>query len=319
VISPSSPSVSITVVVYNSERCVGESVASVRDDVCSGFAELLVVDNASPDASVDVARRACPEAEFLHSRVNRYYAGGCNLAWPHVRGRYWLLLNPDVVVPPGGLRQLVAWMDRCPELGAASPDLTDRLGRRQCPARRFPSLSRTLVELFRLHRLMTPAQRGDFFLGSYWHGGEHLDADWVIGAALLARREAVEAAGLLSEAVPMYAEDSEWCWRIRRAGFRIGLAGQAPWRHNAEQSTSLTWDRPERTLRILRGVYASSATRRGRLYTAVLWFANALAFAIERAHPGRSEIQRATARSISAAHGQLVRRSPLWSRQRVTR
>ena len=303
-----SPTVSVSVVLHNSESCVAESLASVRDDVRSGFAELVVVDNASPDDSVDIARRACPEAQVIHSHVNRYYAGGCNLAWPQVRGRYWLLLNPDVVVPPGGLRRLIAWMDSHPEIGAASPDLADRLGRPQCPARRFPSLSRTLVEMLRVHRLMTPGRRGDFFLGPYWHGGEHLDVDWVIGAALVTRRESVEAAGLLSEAVPMYGEDSEWCWRIRRAGFRIGLSGQTPWLHEGGRSTALTWEAPDTTFRIWRGTYASCVVRRGRLYTALLWCANIAAFTLERVHPRRARVQRELAGAMVDAHLELIRR-----------
>jgi hypothetical protein len=303
---PVDPVVSITMVLYNSAHCVVESLASVRDDVREGFAELVVVDNASPDASVDRASLACPEARVIRSPINRYYAGGCNLGWPHVRGRYWLLLNPDVVVPPGGLRRLVAWMDHHPQIGAASPDLADRLGRPQCPARRFPSLSRTLVEMLRLHRFATPEQQGDFLLGSYWPGGEHLDVDWVVGAALVARREAVEAAGLLSEAVPMYAEDSEWCWRIRRAGFRIGLTGQTPWLHDGGQSTALTWEAPETAFRIWRGIYASCVARRGRLYTTLLWLSNATAFALESVHPRRPEIQRELARAALGAHVKLA-------------
>lgn len=295
-------------VLYNSEHCVGESLTSVRDEVRSGFAELVVVDNASPDDGAVIARRVCPEGEIIHSPTNRYYAGGCNLAWPHVRGRYWLLLNPDVVVPPGGLQRLIAWMDSNPEIGAASPDLADRLGRPQCPGRRFPSLSRTVVEMLRLHRLMSPQQRGDFFLGSYWPGGEHLDVDWVVGAALIVRREAVEAAGLLSEVVPMYAEDSEWCWRIRRAGFHIGLAGPAPWVHDGAQSTGVTWGADEIALRIWVGIYASCVTRRGPAYTTLLWLANAAAFAGESLHPGRSTVQRELARAMLRAHRQMIRR-----------
>src|SRR5438034_1923912 len=105
------PTVTLTVVAYNSESCIAGALASVCDDVRTGYAEAIVVDNASPDKSIDVAVGACPEASVLRSSENRLYAGGCNLAWPHVRGRYWLLLNPDVTVPPGGLRELVEWMD----------------------------------------------------------------------------------------------------------------------------------------------------------------------------------------------------------------
>src|SRR5437868_59908 len=101
------PEVSITLVAYNSESCIGEALLSVRDEVQAGYAEAIVVDNASRDSSAEVAVRACPEAYIIRSTENRYFAGGCNLAWPHVRGRYWLLLNPDVTVPGGGLRELV--------------------------------------------------------------------------------------------------------------------------------------------------------------------------------------------------------------------
>jgi GT2 family glycosyltransferase len=155
---------------------------------------------------------------------------------------------------------------------------------------------------------MTPGRRGDFFLGSYWRGGEHLDVDWVIGAALVARRESVEAAGLLSEAVPMYGEDSEWCWRIRRAGFQIGLVGQTPWLHDGGQSTALTWEAPETTFRIWRGIYASCAIRRGGPYTALLWCANVAAFALERVHPRRTAVQQELARTMVDAHVELIRR-----------
>ncbi len=89
------------------------------------MAELLVVDNASPDDSVQIAKRACPEATVIQATENRFFAGGCNLAWPYVRGDYWLLLNPDVTVPAGGLRNLVAWMDEHPETGAATPNLVE--------------------------------------------------------------------------------------------------------------------------------------------------------------------------------------------------
>src|SRR4030081_1027397 len=100
----------------------------------------------------------------------------------------------------------------------------------------------------------------------------------------------------------MYAEDSEWCWRIRRAGFRIGLAGETSWLHDGEQSTAATWDASERTLRIWQGIYASCVARRGRVYTTVLWLANATAFAAEGVHPGRSKEERSLARAMLSAH-----------------
>ena len=300
------PAVSVTVVLHNSASCIEATLDSVRDDVASGIADLVVVDNASPDDSVALARQACPEATIVRSDQNRYFAGGCNLAWPYVSGRYWLLLNPDVVVPANGLRDLVAWMDAHPAVGVASPEFVTASGDFQPAAGRFPSIGRSLTEMLRLHRLMSPSRRAQFFLGPYWHGGEHVDVDWVPGAAMIARREAVDAVGLLAEHLPMYAEDTEWCWRMRRHGYRVAVTDGMAWRHTPEQSSSRTWDPKPRKVRIWRGLYASSEVRRGRTYTKLLWAVNLLAFTVEGLHPGRTSLARTRSRVTAAAHLQLA-------------
>ena len=306
--SESLPVVSITVVLYNSAQCLREALLSVREDVRSGFAELLVVDNASPDEGAEIVEREFPEARLIRSDSNRKFAGGCNLAWPYVRGRYWLLLNPDAVVPQNGLRELVAWMDKQPELGAASPKLLGKQGQDQCAGRRFQSISRSILELTRLHLLLTKRARANMFLGSYWNGSDHTDVDWVPGAALIARREAVQDAGLLSEEVLFYGEDSEWCWRIRKAGWRIGVCGQVSFEHEEGQSTSRTWDDEERSQRMWRGIYDACRLMRGSLYTKLLTALNATAFAIEAFDPRRGAQDRLKSRKLLEAHLTLLKR-----------
>jgi GT2 family glycosyltransferase len=301
------PVVSITVVLYNSARCVRESLVSVRDEVNSGFAELLVVDNASPDEGAEIVEREFPEARLIRSDSNRKFAGGCNLSWPFVRGRYWLLLNPDAVVPTNGLRELVSWMQQHPELGAASPKLVDKQGRDQCAGRRFQSISHSLLEMSRLHLLLPKRTRANMFLGSYWNGSDHTNVDWVPGAALIARREAVEDAGLLSEEVLFYGEDSEWCWRIRNAGWRVGVCGQVSFEHEEGQSTSRTWDEDDRSRRMWRGIYDACRLMRGSLYTKLLTAVNTAAFAIEAYDPRVAADDRARSRKLLNAHMSLLK------------
>lgn len=301
------PVVSITVVLYNSASCLRESLVSVRDEVNSGFAELLVVDNASPDESAQIVEREFPEARLIKSDSNRKFAGGCNLSWPFVRGRYWLLLNPDAVVPTNGLRELVSWMQQHPELGAASPKLVDKQGRDQCAGRRFQSISRSLLEMSRLHLLLPRRTRSNMFLGSYWNGSDHTNVDWVPGAALIARREAVEDAGLLSEEVLFYGEDSEWCWRIRNAGWRIGVCGQVSFEHEEGQSTSRTWDEDDRSRRMWRGIYDACRLMRGSLYTKLLTAVNTAAFAIEAYDPRVAADDRTRSRKLLNAHMSLLK------------
>ncbi len=301
------PAVSITVVAYNSASCIGQALRSIRDEVRAGYAEAILVDNASPDNSVEVARAACPEAVIVRADENRYFAAGCNLSWPRVRGRYWLLLNPDVTVPAGGLRELVDWMDIHPAVGAASPNLSDPHGFPQAPARRFPSIRLALLELSRVHRLVSRERRADLFLGSYYPRGEHLDVDYVVGAAMIIRREAVIDAGLLSEHVPMYGEDSEWSGRIRSAGWHVALAGTRPWTHIFEASTSRTWDQRERAIRTWTGIYASRRLQTSRSYVIVLWLINLLAFGGEAIHPGRPSASKHASRLLLRAHLSLAR------------
>ena len=103
--------------------CLQSLRAAVRD----GIAEVSVVDNGSPDESAALVAAEFGFAALIRTGENRGFAGGCNAAWPTVRGDYWLLLNPDTVVPRGGVEALTAFMDEHPALGAASPAFVDSL------------------------------------------------------------------------------------------------------------------------------------------------------------------------------------------------
>jgi GT2 family glycosyltransferase len=307
-VSEPAPDVSVTVVAYNSEDTLGDCLRSVLPSVRSGRAELIVVDNASPDGSAALVARVCPQARLVRSATNRGFAGGMNHAWSLARGRYWLLLNPDVTVPDGGVEALVDWADRHPRIGAVSPELVDEAGNVACAARRLPSISRSLLELSRLHRLLPRALRARLFLGAYWRGpGDRFDADWVPATALLVRREAVEAAGGLAEDLPFYGEDAEWCWRIGRAGFGIGLCGGVRFLHRESRSARRTFGDEERDLRLWHGIYAAVERMRGRAYARVLLRIARVAFALEARHPGRAPEERADARRHLAAHRALLR------------
>jgi GT2 family glycosyltransferase len=308
VTAPSSPDVSITVVAYNSDETLAACLRSVTVPVRSGRAELIVVDNASPDGSAALVAREFPEAKLIRSASNLGFAGGMNRAWSAARGRYWLLLNPDVTVPDGGVDALVRWADAHPGVGAVSPELVDEEGRAGWAARRFPSIARSLLELTRLHLLLPRALRARVFLGGYWHGpGDRLDADWVPATALLVRREAVAAAGGLAEDLPFYGEDTEWCWRIGRAGFAIGLCGSVRFVHRESASARRTFGEEERALRLWHGVYAAVERMRGRPYARTLTRIARVAFALEARHPGRGPQERAHARRHLAAHRALLR------------
>jgi GT2 family glycosyltransferase len=296
------PALSITLVVWNALPRLDDCLDSIADDVASGFAEVLAADNASPDASADAVIAVFPDATVIRMESNVGFAGGVNRTWPHVRGRYWMLLNPDAIVPPGALRQLVAWMDDHPQIAIASPALADEDGGHvRAAAHPLPSTVLVLAELLRLHKLLPSRTRARVFQGAYSADGDNLDAGWVPGTAMIVRREAAEQVGLPDEHFFLYGEDIDWCWRMRRAGWSVGSCGGVVVRH-AESSTTFREYGSENTMRRIAKTELEAVRRargglRARLYGAAL----VLALGIESMDPRRTAEARRQTRVLSKA------------------
>ncbi len=300
------PVVSITIVLYNSANVVERCLRSIAKDVERGFAELVIVDNASPDDSARVVERFGLPAKRLEAKSNRGFAAGCNLAWPASQAALWLLLNPDVVVPDGGLEVLVDWLQRHPDVGAVSPELADVQGRRRSPGQRFPSAALTLFEASRLHLLLSRRARGQLLRGPYWTGGDQLDVDWVPGTCLLVRREAVERAGLMAEDFFMYGEDIEWCRRIRRAGWKIGVSSAVAFVHEEGSSSVRSFGVDETRKRIARGICEACRRIRGPIRAKSFAVSQAFSLAVESVLPDRSLEHRSRSRAFARAYWDVL-------------
>jgi len=295
------PVVTVTIVLHNSEHGLAACIAAIRPELDAGFAELVAVDNASPDSSVELLRREAPGAEVIDAGGNRGFAAGANLAWPRARGRYWMLLNPDVELDRGGVRRLAEWMEAHPSIGLASAELSDPDGGGPRSAgRATPAAWRALFEASRLHRLLPRGLRGRLLRGAYWTGGDQLDAGWVPGTALIVRGEAIDSSGLLDEQFFLYGEDIEWCGRIRRAGWRVGVCSAVRARHEESASARETFGSGETNARMVAGEIQAVRMLRGDRYARRYARAIALALKLEAIAPGRSREQREQIRA--AAH-----------------
>jgi N-acetylglucosaminyl-diphospho-decaprenol L-rhamnosyltransferase len=293
------PELTIAIVLYNSAETLPDCVRSIRGELDNGFAELIAVDNASPDGAVAVLRAEFPAAQVVEMDGNRGFAAGVNAALARARGRYWLLLNPDVRAPAGGLRALVAWMDAHPGLGAASPEIVDLDGRWEEPGRALPSVARVLLRLSRLHRLLPADVRRRIFRGSYWTSGDQLNAGWVPGTAMIVRPAAVSAVGLMREELFMYGEDVEWCWRMRRAGWRVGVCSSTTFVHGTSSSARRTFSEDEVQRRIAEGMDGACRLMYGPKHARVLAMVTALAYAVDALSPGTSPAERDQARAAA--------------------
>ena len=283
-----SPALSLVIVLYNSADVLSDCLESIRDDAASGWAEVILVDNASPDESVALGSRVLPDAKHVSLNQNLGFAGGANAGLRAATGRYVMLLNPDVRVPADALRQLVSWMDRNPGIAAASPRLTSSDGVEVFAGRALPSIWSSLLELSRLHKLLPRRLRGRLLRGAYWTGGDQLNAGWVPGTAMIVRRSTTEAAGLLLEDFFMYGEDLEWCHRIGRTAGRIGVCSSVTVVHDWGSSSKQSWGEVEAERRVVAGIASACAVMYGPGHARVIAAVNALAAALEACMPGRT-------------------------------
>jgi hypothetical protein len=198
--------------------------------------EILVVDNSSHDGSVEMVRAEFPSVHLIANQENRGFPAANNQGMRRARGRYVFLLNPDTEIVGDGLGVLVDFMDDQPDVGMVGPQLLHADGSVQSSRRRFPTLT---TAIFESTWLQPYAPRG--VLDRYYVLDRPDDVtqevDWLYGAALLARREAIEQAGLMDEGFFMYSEEIDWCRRFREHAWRIVYLPQAQVIHYGGKSS----------------------------------------------------------------------------------
>lgn len=300
------PRITVTTVLYNSADTIEECFRSLQPSVENGFAEVIAVDNASPDDSAAIVSEKFPGVKLLKSETNLGFAGGCNLAWESAQGDYWFLFNPDAVISDEKIRKIVEWMDQRPEVGIASPDIIDDRDSSAFPGRRFPSIVLTLTEMSRLHLLLPIKTRGDLMLGTYWNGGDQLNADWVPGTAMIVRRKLIEQIGLLSDRLFIYGEDIEWCWRAKQAGWKVGVCSSVKIYHQGGTSAKRTWKTNEINLRMYDAIYKAIELMRGKTYSRALLALDSAALFLEAYHPFRPKDSQRRVRKLLKSHLSLL-------------
>jgi N-acetylglucosaminyl-diphospho-decaprenol L-rhamnosyltransferase len=222
----------VVVVSANDARWLPACLSSVYARAGAIALEVIVVDNASTDGTKELVSARFPSARVVAS-PNLGFAYGNNRAVERTRARYVLLLNPDTEILQGTLAELVATLDAQPELGVAGVRQVGADGQLLPTMRRFPNAMRALGEALGCERWpVHPAWAGERVLDPavYARAG---DCDWVVGSFLLARREALLAAGVLDERFFLYCEEPDLCLRVRRAGWRVRYLPGMTIRHHA--------------------------------------------------------------------------------------
>jgi GT2 family glycosyltransferase len=221
--------VTAVVVAWNSQDDLPACLASL-----AGVAEMLVVDNASRDASAEKARSQ--GARVISNAENRGFGAAVNQALREARTPLVLLLNPDAVLSPGALDALVAVLDADPTVAIAGPRTRNTDGTIQLSF--GPDL--TPASERRQQRLVRGIGRRDASVleeveALASRGGER---DWVSGSCWLARRDELLEAGGFDEAYFLYEEDADLCRRVRGRGFKVVFVPGAEAVHASGRSAS---------------------------------------------------------------------------------
>lgn len=235
--SPFVPVVSIIVVSYNVRDLLLAALSSIRDQAGPVEVETIVVDNASTDGTVRAVSAAFPEVAVVELLENRGFGAANNVGLRRARGRYILFLNPDAALRPDALPILVRYLDDHPDVGVVAPRLRYPDGSIQPSRRRFPTVATLLVESTVPQRWWSgwPANQRYFLAGTAEE--DEQDVDWVVGAAFLARRNALDPIGGFDERFFMYSEELDLCRRIRSRGWRIGYCPNAEVVHHEGRSS----------------------------------------------------------------------------------
>jgi N-acetylglucosaminyl-diphospho-decaprenol L-rhamnosyltransferase len=205
---------SIVIVSYNASDMLRESLRGIAAVSVNPETEVIIVDNASTDGSAAMVEREFAGVQLIRNSANVGFARANNQGIRASTGRYVLLLNSDTIVPPGALPALIQFMNDHPGAGACGPRLVRSDGSVQPFA--FggdPTVTYLLARGW--NRLLFRRPLHD------WGTDAVQAVDWVSGAALLARRAALEQIGGFDEKFFMYFEDNDLCLRLRRAGWKV--------------------------------------------------------------------------------------------------
>ncbi len=262
---------SIIIVSYNTRDMLKACLVSVYGETRGIEFEVIVVDNASTDGSVEMVRFDFPQARIIANTRNAGFAGGNNQGMAASHGDFFLLLNPDTVILDKAITKTLAFIRERKDIGVAGCRVWDADGSPQYTTFMYPRLVNMLLSatglasVFRKNRFFGRAQM------HWWDHNDTREVEVVAGCFMLVRRVVYEQLGGMDERFFMYAEETDWCLRMSRAGWKIVFYHEAEIVHLIGQSGAAA----ARDMRIERrkSMVKYYAKNRGAL---AAWVANAI-------------------------------------------
>ena len=211
---------SVIIVNYKVKHYLEQCLRSVAEASRGIAVEVIVVDNASGDGSVEYLRERFPDVTIIASEENLGFARANNLAIRNSRGQYVLLLNPDTIVAEETFRDFITFMDSTPDAGGCGAYMLHTDGSFAPESRRgLPTPFVAFCKMSGLASLLPKSRTFGRYYMRYLNENEVNRIEIMSGAFMFLRRDALDKAGLLDEDFFMYGEDIDLSYRILKAGY----------------------------------------------------------------------------------------------------
>lgn len=226
------PQVTVVTVTYNSYGTIGAALDALQESYDAGLADLVVVDNASQDGTADFVAGHAPWATLVRNVDNVGFGRGCNRGFECVRTPYVLLLNPDAEITAQSLMKLVEFMESNQRTGICGPAVLETSGALQ-PTGALPNPWKIML------RPLLPgwASKG---LRHVVPGEAPAPAEWICGSVMLLRWRMLEEIGWFDPRFFLYFEETDLCYRARKAGWEGWTVGEAVAEHVNAASAKAT-------------------------------------------------------------------------------
>lgn len=206
--------ISIIIVSYNSADVIELCLASIfKQDSLMSHIEVLVVDNASSDSTVNIIREKFPSVLIFQNNVNYGYSYAVNRGYSESVGKYILILNPDTVLEDEFIKKVINLMDSLPEIGILGVSLISTNGKIQPTCWKEPSLLTVIYDMmlpyFFSLKLVTLQPE------------KFASVPMVSGACMIVRKDVFQTLGGFDERFFLYYEDVDFCYRARKLGYKI--------------------------------------------------------------------------------------------------
>lgn len=230
--------VSVVIVNYNVRDFLHQALVSIQKSLKGIKSEIIVVDNASDDGSVEMLHRQFPRVQVISNPGNIGFAKANNQALKQTSGKYILCINPDTVVQEDTIRVMVGYLEDHPEVGMAGCKILNPDGTIELACRRsFPTPWIALTKIVGLSKIFPKTKLFGKYNLTYLNIDETYPVEAVSGSFMMIRKKAIDVVGGLDESFFMYGEDLDWCYRTRKAGWNIAYVHSTQIIHYKGEST----------------------------------------------------------------------------------